>query len=106
MRFVRRLSRNMRVLLFDKRGVGMSDRVAQTPDLGVLADDVRAVMDAAGVERAERSSATDGLAPPRAAYCAAAHPDRVLCLITDGYLHFRREADYPFGLTETARRER
>ncbi len=98
-RFVRRLSRNMRVLLFDKRGVGMSDRVAQTPDLGVLADDVRAVMDAAGVERA----AILGYGwpgPDQAAYFAAAHPDRVLCLITDGYLHFRREADYPFGLTE------
>ena len=50
--FLRRLSRNMRVLVFDKRGIGMSDRVGGTPDLGVLADDVRAVMDAAGVERA------------------------------------------------------
>ena len=48
MRFLRRLSRNLRVLVFDKRGIGMSDRVAGTPDIGVLADDVRAVMDAAG----------------------------------------------------------
>jgi class 3 adenylate cyclase len=98
-RFVRRLSRNMRVLLFDKRGVGMSDRVAGALDLGVLADDVRAVLDDAGVERA----AILGYGwpgPDQAAYFAAAHPDRVLCLITDGYLHMRREADYPFGMTE------
>ena len=42
-RFLRRLSRNMRVLVFDKRGIGMSDRVSGSPDLGVLLDDVRAV---------------------------------------------------------------
>ena len=51
-RFLRRLSRNMRVLVFDKCGIGMSDRVGEgAPDLGILADDVRAVMDAAGSRR-------------------------------------------------------
>jgi pimeloyl-ACP methyl ester carboxylesterase len=50
-RFMRRLSRNMRVLHFDKRGVGMSDRFGRPPDLETRMDDVRAVMDAAGVER-------------------------------------------------------
>jgi len=98
-RFVRRLSRNMRVLLFDKRGVGMSDRVVGAPDLGVLADDVRAVLDSAGVGRA----AILGYGWPgleQAAFFAAIHPERVLCLIADGYFHMRREADYPFGLTE------
>ena len=51
-RFLQRLSRNLRVLVFDKRGVGMSDRVSGSPDLGTLLDDVRAVMDAADVEKA------------------------------------------------------
>ncbi len=98
-RFMRRLSRNMRVLLFDKRGVGMSDRVAQAPDLGMLADDVRAVLDAAGVQRAALL-AYGWPGPDQAAYFAAGNPDRALCLISDGYLHMRREADYPFGVSE------
>ena len=51
-RLMNRLSSQMRVLVFDKRGTGMSDRFASPPDLETRMDDVRAVMDAAGVERA------------------------------------------------------
>ena len=51
-RFMRRLGRNLRVLSFDKRGLGMSDRVHGALGLEAQMDDVRAVMDAAGVERA------------------------------------------------------
>ena len=98
-RFMRRLSRNMRVLLFDKRGVGMSDRVAGTLDLGVLADDVRAVMDAAGVERAALLG-WGSPGPQLAAFFAATHPERTLCLAHYGRFHYRKDADCGWGVTE------
>jgi len=98
-RFMRRLSRNMRVLVFDKRGIGMSDRVSGTPDIGVLADDVRAVMDAAGVERAALLS-WGGPGPELAAFFAATHPERTLCLTHNGTFHYRKEVDYPWGQSE------
>ncbi|HEX5642938.1 MAG TPA: adenylate/guanylate cyclase domain-containing protein [Thermoleophilia bacterium] len=103
-RFMRRLSQNMRVLVFDKRGLGMSDRVAGSPDLGVLLDDVRAVMDAAGVERAALLGwGTPG--PELAAFFAATHPDRTLCLMLYGPIHYRREADFEWGLAPERWRE-
>ena len=95
-RFVQRLSRNMRVLLFDKRGVGMSDRVSGTPDLGILLDDVRAVMDAAGVQKAALL-AWGGPGPQLAAFFAATYPERTVCFALAGQLHERREADYRWG---------
>ena len=95
-RFLRRLSRNMRVLVFDKRGIGMSDRMAGTPDIGVLADDVRAVMDAAGTERAALLG-WGGPGPELAAFFAATHPERTLCWVHCGSLHYRQEPDYPWG---------
>jgi class 3 adenylate cyclase len=95
-RFLRRLSRNMRVLVFDKRGIGMSDRVPGAPDLGVLLDDVRAVMDAAGVERAALLG-WGGPGPELATFFAATHPGRTICLMLFGILHYRREPDFPWG---------
>jgi class 3 adenylate cyclase len=95
-RFLTRLSRNMRVLVFDKRGIGMSDRVAGSPDLGVLLDDVRAVMDAAGVQMAALLG-WGGPGPELAAFFAATYPDRTLCLSLAGNIHRRREPDYPWG---------
>jgi class 3 adenylate cyclase/pimeloyl-ACP methyl ester carboxylesterase len=98
-RFLRRLSRNMRVLVFDKRGVGMSDRVAGSPDIGVLLDDVRAVMDAAGVDKAALLAWGEP-GPELAAFFAATHPERTLCLALAGSLHQRKEPDYSWGWTE------
>ena len=98
-RFMRRLSRNTRVLVFDKRGVGMSDRVSGTPDLSILLDDVRAVMDAAGVERAALLG-WGAPGPALAAFFAATYPERTLCLILEGWVHVRWETDYPYGSTE------
>ena len=95
-RFLRRLSRNMRVLVFDKRGIGMSDRVQGTPDLGILLDDVRAVMDAAGVEKAALLG-WGGPGPELAAFFAATYPERTICLSLAGTIHMRRESDYPWG---------
>ena len=97
-RFVTRLSRNMRVLVFDKRGIGMSDRVQGTPDLGVLLDDVRAVLDAAGVEKAALLG-WGGPGPELAAFFAATYPERTVCFALRGDLHYRQEPDYPWGET-------
>jgi pimeloyl-ACP methyl ester carboxylesterase len=51
-RFFKRLSSLGRLILFDKRGTGMSDRVAGVPTLENRMDDIRAVMDTADSERA------------------------------------------------------
>jgi class 3 adenylate cyclase/pimeloyl-ACP methyl ester carboxylesterase len=96
-RFMRRLARNMRVLTFDKRGVGMSDRTLAS-DLETRMDDVRAVMDAAGVERAALLAGGSG-GPCLAAFFAASRPERVLALIVYGLFCCRRSPDYPYGWT-------
>lgn len=98
-RFMRRLAERMRVLQFDKRGTGMSDRFARPPDLEARMDDVRAVMDTAGVERAALFGWGDG-GPPLAAFFAAAHPERTVALCIDPHIHLRRTHDYPFEVTE------
>ena len=58
--FLRRLASVSRLLVFDKRGTGMSDRVAGSATLEERMDDIRAVMDAAGSERAVVSGLGDG----------------------------------------------
>ena len=100
-RFMRRLSRSMRVLVFDKRGIGMSDRAGLTADLETRADDLRAVLDAAGVERAAIYGWGTG-GPPLGAFFAATYPDRVLALCIDPDIQERRDADWPFGATAEA----
>ena len=95
-RFIRRLSRNLRVLVFDKRGIGMSDRVSGSPDLGILVDDVRAVMDAADVEKAALLAYGEP-GPELAAFFAATYPARTFCLALYGYVHDRLEPDYTWG---------
>jgi len=103
-RFMRRLSQNMRVLHFDKRGVGMSDRLSGPPGLDVQMDDVRAVMDAAGAERAA-IFAYGSCGPPLAAVFAATHPDRTLALGLDGSIFFRQVADFPWGNSDAEEEE-
>ena len=67
-----------RVLLFDKRGSGLSDPVRQVPTLETRMDDIRAVMDAGGSQRAVICGLGDG--GPLAMLFAAANPDRVSSL--------------------------
>ncbi len=74
----------------------MSDRVNGAPDLSVLLDDVRAVMDAAGVEKAALLG-WGGPGPELAAFFAATYPERTVCLSLFGWLHVRKEPDYPWG---------
>ncbi len=100
-RQLRRMAKHMRVLHFDKRGVGMSDRLGTAPSLDVQMDDIRAVMDAAGVERAMLCS-EGWISPALAAFFAATHPDRTEGLWLDGPVHYAQEQDYPWGESEAA----
>ena len=95
-RFLERLSSFSRVILFDKRGAGMSDRVGRAPDLDMRADDLRAVLDGAGSDRAVLFGDGDG--GNLAAVFAAMHPDRVLALVPyNAYARGRWAPDYPLG---------
>ena len=85
-----------RVLLFDKRGTGISDPVLGAPSLEERMDDVRAVMDAAGSERAALIGSWDGAAI--AALFAATYPERTAALILNTPLvRGRWASDYPWG---------
>jgi pimeloyl-ACP methyl ester carboxylesterase/DNA-binding winged helix-turn-helix (wHTH) protein len=79
--FFRRLARCARLIVFDKRGTGLSDRVPVTeiPPLEERMDDVRAVMDAVGSERATLFGISEG--GPLALLFAATYPERVERLI-------------------------
>ena len=98
--FLRQLASFARVILFDKRGTGMSDRFARAPDLEARMDDVRAVMDATGTERAALLGISDGAA--LAALFAATHPDRTLAVIFDGEAKTAWAPDYPWGEPDDA----
>jgi pimeloyl-ACP methyl ester carboxylesterase len=78
-RFLDRLAAMGRLLLFDKRGTGLSDRIAGVPALERRADDIAAVMDAAGSSRAAIAAWGEGAAI--AAMFAATHPERVTSLV-------------------------
>src|SRR5690348_6315561 len=77
-----RFSRFCRLIRFDKRGTGMSDRVTDAATLEERSDDIRVVMDAAGSERAVILGASEG--GSLACIFAAMHPERVRSLIVWG----------------------
>jgi class 3 adenylate cyclase len=80
-----------RVILFDKRGTGLSDRVAHLPHMDERMDDLRAVMDAVGVERASLLGISEG--GSLAALFAASHPERSQSLVLLGsFARFRQLA--------------
>ena len=81
-RWLERLGRFARVIAFDKRGTGLSDRVGSVPSLDERMDDARAVMDAAHSERAVLLGISEG--GSLAALFAASHPDRCTSLILYG----------------------
>ena len=72
--YCERLAEFSRLILFDKRGYGMSDRVPGATTLEERMDDIRAIMDAAGSERAAIVGESEG--GPLALLFAAAHPER------------------------------
>jgi class 3 adenylate cyclase len=98
-RFVERLGRYARTILFDKRGVGLSDRLVSVPTFEARLDDVGAVLDTLGSERAVLFGYGDGAA--LAALFAATHPARTLALITfgAGSVKIAWSPDNPWGQT-------
>jgi class 3 adenylate cyclase len=88
-----------RFILFDKRGTGMSDRVVGAPTLETRMDDVRAVMDAVGSERAALMGWSEGVA--MSALFSATYPARTWALVLyGGKARSLRAPDYPWGSTE------
>ncbi|HEY1593126.1 MAG TPA: adenylate/guanylate cyclase domain-containing protein [Solirubrobacteraceae bacterium] len=103
-RFFERLGSFSRLILFDKRGTGLSDPVAEVPTLEQRIDDVRAVMDAAGSERAALFGISEG--GPMSALFAATHPARVTHLVLHGAMGRTTEApDYPWASSADSLRE-
>ena len=86
---LRRLSSFARVVAFDKRGQGLSDRVSDAPSLEQRMDDVRAIMDAIGSERATLFGHSEGSA--MSALFAATYPERISRLILFGGYVSRRD---------------
>ena len=103
-RFFERLSSFARLIVFDKRGTGLSDPVAEVPTLEQRIDDIRAVMDAAGSERAAFLGISEG--GPTSVLFAATHPERVTALVLYGAMGRTTEApDYPWASPADALRE-
>ncbi|MBA2740969.1 MAG: adenylate/guanylate cyclase domain-containing protein [Actinobacteria bacterium] len=95
-RYCERLAEFARVVLFDKRGMGMSDRVPGATTLEERMDDVRAVMDAVESERAALLGASEG--GPLSLLFAAAHPERTVALILHGAeVRERTDDEWPWG---------
>ena len=96
-RFFERISSFSRLIIFDKRGTGLSDPVTEVPTLEQRIDDVRAVMDAAGSERAALFGISEG--GPMSVLFAATHPERVTALVLHGAMGRTTEApDYPWAV--------
>ena len=90
-----RLAAFSRVIYFDARGTGMSDRLVAVPTLEQRAEDILAVMDATDTERAALFGLLDGVA--LAAFFAATHPDRTDALVFCGFPRAVWAPDYPWG---------
>jgi pimeloyl-ACP methyl ester carboxylesterase len=96
---LRALSSFCRLIRFDKRGTGMSDRVAGAPTLETRMDDARAVMDAAGSSRAAFFGSSEGAA--MSLLFAATYPERTAALVLrSAYPRTMWAPDYPWGRTE------
>ena len=94
--YCERLAEFCRLILFDKRGLGMSDRVPGATTLEERMADIEAVMDAVGSDRAAIIGESEG--GPLAMLFAAAHPERTRALILQGAeVCERRMDDWPWG---------
>jgi len=101
--FLERLASFSRLIRFDKRGTGLSDRPAGLPDLETRMDDVRAVMDAVGSERAALFGYSEG--GPMCMLFAATYPQRTSSLVLYGTYAKRVDPDddYPWAPTSEQR---
>ena len=102
--FLDRLASFSRLILFDKRGTGLSDRPGGLPDLETRMGDVQAVMDAVGSERAALFGYSEG--GPMCCLFAATYPERTSALVLYGTYAKRRDPDkdYPWSSTWDERR--
>jgi pimeloyl-ACP methyl ester carboxylesterase len=99
--FLRELAGFSRLIVFDPRGSGLSDRPSTSDSMALEAgmDDIRAVMDAAGSERAVLFGSDEGGA--RCVLFAASHPRRTTALVTFGiWARYSASVDYPWGWPE------
>ena len=102
--FLIKLTRFSRLILFDKRGTGLSDRVSELSTLEERMDDIRCVMDAVGSERAVLFGHSEG--GTVCALFAATHPQRTVALITFGVFAKRiYSIDYPWAPKEEERKK-
>src|ERR1700752_432975 len=94
-----RLASFARVVIFDKRGTGLSAPVAGPPPLEQRMEDMQAVMDAAGVERAALFGISEG--GPASVLFAATYPERTSALVLYGSTpRFRTDSDISWGATD------
>ncbi|PYS68525.1 MAG: adenylate/guanylate cyclase domain-containing protein [Acidobacteria bacterium] len=102
--FYRRLASFSRLILFDKRGTGLSDQSTNMPTMEQRMDDVRAVMEAAGSERAVVFGTSEG--GNMAILFAATYPERTIALITFGVFAKRvYDPEYPWAPTPEERQK-
>src|SRR5437588_10539388 len=103
--FLRRLAAFSRLIRFDKRGTGLSDRPGGLPDLETRMDDVRAVLDAVGSERAALFGYSEG--GPMSILFAGTYPERTTALVLYGTYAKRRDpdGDYPWAPTRENREQ-
>jgi len=98
-RMIDRLTAFARVIVFDKREQGLSDRTGAPPTLEDIAGDLGAVLDAVGSERAALIGLSEG--GPAAALFAASHPERVRALVLVGtYGRLTQSPDNPNGVPQ------
>jgi pimeloyl-ACP methyl ester carboxylesterase/class 3 adenylate cyclase len=94
--FFGRIASFCRLIVFDKRGTGASDRVAGIANIETRMDDVRAVLDATGTKRAALVGASEG--GPMSILFAATYPERVAALVVYGSMpRFVWAPDFPLG---------
>ena len=102
-RYLEGLGRIGRVIAFDKRGTGLSDRVPvdRLPTLEERTDDLTAVLDAVGADKAVVIGQNHGA--PMAILFAATYPERTHSLVLQGaFARFVRTADYPWGFSRAS----
>jgi len=101
-RFLMKFASFSRLILFDKRGTGLSDKVSGLPTLEQRMDDVRAVMDAVGSRKAALFGVSEG--GPLCTLFAATYPERTTALIIYGsYAKRLWDPEYPWAPTEEQR---
>ncbi len=98
--FLRQLAKSVRLILFDKRGVGLSDRVGMAPTAEETMEDILVILNEVGCEKAALMSVSEG--GPVSIMFAATYPNRTSHLILYGTMpKWVRSYDYPWALSRS-----